>query len=243
MRSIRTAFSFLTRLPTGGHGDPGPAVVWFPLVGLTVGAIVGLVHIALSELTEPLVAAAVAVSVGVLVTGGFHEDGLGDMADGFGGGWTVDRRLEIMRDSRLGTYGVLAITSTLVIRVAALSTLGGRRAVVLVACAHLLSRNWSILVLGFAEHVRPAGLSDASATGARRSTLAPAAVLWFVIAAVGLGPGRFAVMAGLGLVATGATVALSYRKIGGVTGDVLGAVEQVSETIGLVAAGLSRTAR
>lgn len=241
MRAVLTAFTFLTRLPVrGGDDDVGRAVGWFPLVGIVVGTVVGGAHVALSSVTEPLVAASVALALGALLTGGFHEDGLGDMADGFGGGWTREDRLEIMRDSRLGTYGVLAIAVTVMIRVAALSSLEGWQGVVLVATAHLLSRNWALLALGFARQVRPVGLGAISNHSTRRARTGLTAAAWFALAAVAVGPQRFALLGGLGLLGASATLALSYRKIGGVTGDVLGGLQQVTEAAGLVAATLSR---
>ena len=241
LRLVVTAFTFLTRVPLrGGTDDVDRAVVWFPLVGLVVGTVVGSVYLTLSEVTTSLVAAAIAMGTGALLTGGFHEDGLGDMADGFGGGWTPRQRLDIMKDSRLGTYGVLAIVTTVVIRVAALAALTGARAVVLVAAVHLLARTWALLVLAFARPARPDGLGATSSGAASSTSLALVALSWFAVGALAVGPGRFVVLAGLGALGTASTVWLSYRKIDGVTGDVLGAVEQVTETIGLVAATLHR---
>lgn len=240
IRAVPTAFTFLTRLPVrGGDDDIGRAVGWFPLVGIVIGAIVGGVHVALSSVTEPLVAASVALAVGALITGGFHEDGLGDMADGFGGGWTPEERLKIMKDSCLGTYGVLTIAATVMIRVAALSSLDGWRGIVLISTAHLLSRNWALLALGFARQIRPVGLGATSGHSSRTRT-GLAAAAWFAVALTAVGPQRFVLIGGLGLVGAAATLALSYRKIDGVTGDVLGGLQQVTEAAGLVAATFSR---
>lgn len=241
--SVRVAFSFLTRLPLARSNDSAAdvsrSVVWFPFVGAVVGAVVGGVYVGLGLVTEPLVAAAVAVTVGVLVTGGFHEDGLGDVADGFGGGWDRRQRLEIMNDSRLGTYGVLAIACSLLIRVAALSALSGGDAVVVVVGAHLLARNWAMVALGFSAAARSQGLGALSARPGARRTTALAAAGWLVVAVVALGPWRGAIMALVGSLATLATVGLARRKIGGVTGDVAGAIEQVAEGSALVAGGVS----
>ncbi|MEM9890017.1 MAG: adenosylcobinamide-GDP ribazoletransferase [Actinomycetota bacterium] len=245
MRTIVTAYAFLTRIPMPDTGADQArvraAALWFPLVGLTVGAAVGLVHVGLSALVDPLVAAAVAVSVGVAITGGFHEDGLADTADGFGGGWTVERRLEIMSDSLLGTYGVLAIGCVLLVRVAAVSTLGGVEAVALIATAHLLARTAAVVVMGLARQARPGGLADRSAaTG--RGRLAVATAAWVLVGGVIVGPVALALVAAATVVVAVATTALAYRKIGGVTGDVLGAVEQLVEAATLVAASALVTA-
>ncbi|MEM8926059.1 MAG: adenosylcobinamide-GDP ribazoletransferase [Actinomycetota bacterium] len=247
VRSIATAFAFLTRIPTPVPGGDRlsaeqrihRALLWFPLVGLAVGLIVGGVYLAVSTLTESIVAAAVAVAVGVGVTGGFHEDGLGDTADGFGGGWTVARRLEIMRDSTLGTYGVLAITCVLIIRVAAVSALTGLEALAAIATAHLLARNVAMAATVIARPARSDGL--ASSAGSVTRTRGPLLVFgaWTVVAGLIVGPGAAALMLGTALLATVAVVRLAYRKIGGVTGDVLGAVEQVVEAAVLVTASIT----
>lgn len=239
MRTIVTAYAFLTRIPLPDTGADQTrvraAALWFPLVGLTVGATVGLVQAGLASVTDPLVAAAVAVAVGVAITGGFHEDGLADTADGFGGGWTVERRLEIMSDSLLGTYGVLAIGCVLLIRMAAVSTLDGLDAVALVATAHLLARTAAVVVMGLARQARPGGLADRSAaTGRGRLALATAA--WLTAAGVIVGPTDLAVLVAATVAVSAATTTLAYRKIGGVTGDVLGAVEQLVEAATLVTA-------
>ena len=115
---LLAALQFLTRVPIRLRREPSltAIVVWFPLAGALIGAAVGGTAAGLWHVTPPLVAAAVAVTVGLLVTGAFHEDGLGDIADAFGGGWTVERRLEILKDSRHGTYGVAAICASIVVR-------------------------------------------------------------------------------------------------------------------------------
>ena len=241
--SVRVAFSFLTRLPAGRSTDSvddvSRSAVWFPLVGAVVGAVVGGVYVGLSQLADPLVSAAVAVTAGVMLTGGFHEDGLGDIADGFGGGWDSQQRLQIMKDSRLGTYGVLAIGCSLLIRVSALSAMSGRDALLVAIGAHLLARNWALVTLGFAPPAGASGLAALTRPGAKRA-VAAVGTGWLVVALVVLGPERGAVMAGAGAVATVATVWLAKRKIGGVTGDVLGAIEQVAETSAFVTGSFSR---
>ncbi|PZF79116.1 adenosylcobinamide-GDP ribazoletransferase, partial [Jiangella anatolica] len=122
---LRAAVAFLTRLPVGSSPAPlDRAGAWFPLVGLLVGSVgLGVWWVA-DGLAGPLVAAVAAVLATVIVTGALHEDGLADTADGLWGGSTRERRLEIMRDSRLGTYGALALAGDLLLRVAVLATAG-----------------------------------------------------------------------------------------------------------------------
>lgn len=124
MRRLIAAFRFLTRLPIPGPEtrteDLSGAVGWFPVVGAFVGlATAGVFALALRLWTAP-VAAALAVAFGLLLTGGFHEDGFTDAADGLGGGWTKERVLEIMKDSRIGAYGAMALWCTLTLRWTAL---------------------------------------------------------------------------------------------------------------------------
>ena len=115
------AVQFLTRVPvrTKRPSDLSAAVVWFPVVGALVGAAVGVVAAVLGEVVPMPVAATVAVLAGVLLTGAFHEDGLADTADAIWGGWTRERRLEILKDPRHGTYGVAALAGSIVVRVVA----------------------------------------------------------------------------------------------------------------------------
>ena len=134
MLTDRTGFfgavQFLTRVPVrrAGAADTATIVVWFPVVGALVGALAGGVAAGLGHLVPTAVAAAVGVLVGVLVTGAFHEDGLADTADAVAGGWTVERRLEILKDPRHGTYGVAALCGSIVLRVVAVAVArAGRR--------------------------------------------------------------------------------------------------------------------
>lgn len=127
MRSLIAAFRFLTRVPVPGpetrRSDLSGAVGWFPAVGAFVGlATAGVFALALRLWAAP-VAAALAVAFGLMLTGGFHEDGFTDAADGLGGGWTKERVIEIMKDSRIGAYGAMALWCILTLRWAALWSL------------------------------------------------------------------------------------------------------------------------
>lgn len=236
------ALQFLTRVPirTDRAVEHHRAVPWFPVAGLLIGAVVGGVAAGMAELVPPLVAAAVAVGVGLLVTGAFHEDGLADVADAFGGGWTVERRLEILKDSRHGTYGVAALTTSIVIRVACLASIAGPAALFASAvAAHALGRSAAVVAMRVAPPATDSGLGVAAA-GALRPV--PTVVgLAGGVGVVALLTGWWVVPFGLAAAAgTAVTVALAVRKIGGLAGDVLGAVEQVVECLVLVvAAGLA----
>src|SRR5258706_6058489 len=162
MRGLRAAITFLTRVPVGDcDADIATAPPWFPFVGALVGALVGVVFVGTWHLVAPAVAAVLAVAVGALVTGAFHHDGLADTADAFGGGWSPAQRLEIMKDSRHGTYGVITIVLVVVAQVTALATLGPAQGFAALVAAHTLRRAGAVaLMLSFAV-ARPHGLRAA----------------------------------------------------------------------------------
>ena len=237
------AVQFLTRIPvdvTDRRPSVGRAMPWFPLVGGIVGAIVGGVAAVLWLWVPPIVAAAVAITIGLLVTGAFHEDGLGDTADAFGGGTTIDRRLQILKDPRQGTYGVCAICASLLIRVACVASMPGPATMfATLVAAGTLGRASSLMV---AARLPAAGYDGLGATAA--GELSQPAAWISVIGAVGiavLAVGWWAApLAGAGIVAALVVGGLAMSRIGGVNGDVLGATEVVTECLCLViAAGLA----
>jgi adenosylcobinamide-GDP ribazoletransferase len=236
LNELATAFMLLTRLPLGRLVVTVPAAgadLWaYPIVGAVVGFIGGLAFWAAHRLgLPPSVAAICAIAGSVLATGALHEDGLADTADGFGGGATRARKLEIMRDSRIGTFGAVALVLSLALRVAALAALAdpGRVAVALIA-AGMLGRGAMIGVMLALRPARPDGM--AAALGPVR--IGPAVVgLGIAGACVLLSHGVHAL---LGAVLAGALmVCLARRQIGGYTGDILGATEQAAECAVLVA--------
>ncbi|MCU1397956.1 MAG: cobS [Acidimicrobiales bacterium] len=245
MRSLRAAITFLTRVPIGvGPIAPGTeapsltdAVPWFPLVGALVGAVVGGTAAGLMHVVPPLVAAGVAVVLGVLITGAFHEDGLADVADAFAGGWTEADRLRILKDPLHGSYGVAALCSSIVIRIVCVGSLGGRPAVTfaVVVAAHALGRSAAVVLMSTAATARQDGLGADYARTLVRSRAWAGAAAGAGLAAIATGwwIGPFALASIVGIVVVGW---LAKRKIGGVTGDVLGTVEQVVECLVLIVA-------
>jgi adenosylcobinamide-GDP ribazoletransferase len=219
------AATLLTRLPVGGltrTHPPAASCVWaYPVVGALVGGI-GALALAIGMrlgLSQPI-AAVWALAATVLATGGLHEDGLADTADGFGGGRTVDRKLAIMRDSRIGSYGALALGFSLTLRLAALA-LSAHPALAMIL-AGLLGRGAMLLPLLLLRPARADGLAASLATPGRTAIIAglliAAAASWFAPAA-----GLAALLSGLAL------TALARRQIGGYSGDVFGATEQLAE--------------
>ncbi|HEX5996624.1 MAG TPA: adenosylcobinamide-GDP ribazoletransferase [Jiangellales bacterium] len=227
LADARTAVGLLTRLPVlpraegADRGGLAGAVGYFPFVGLLVaGAGIG-VWAVLEPILGPLVAAVASVLATVAVTGGLHEDGLADVADGFWGGSTPDRRLDIMRDSRIGTFGVLAVTGDLLIRVALLAPLDFAGVVRVLVAGHVIGRAAPLVLSAWLPPARPEGLG-AGIGKPRRSgvVLACVTVLGAAVAAAGG-------WAAVPLVAAGVAVAavswLARSRIGGYTGDALGA--------------------
>lgn len=228
------AVQFLTRIPVRSRTAPDLAacVPWFPVVGGAIGATVGLVVAALMEVVPPLVAAAVGVVFGVALTGAFHEDGLADTADALGG-WSPEQRRAILKDSRHGSYGVAAMCSTIVLRIACVASLGPAAAFAGLVAAHTLGRGAAVAVMGTASGAPTEGLGADYARGLTPTHTAAgiAAALAIAAAATGWWVAPLAGAAGIGAVVV-AIVAL--RAFGGVSGDLLGAVEQVGECIVLI---------
>jgi adenosylcobinamide-GDP ribazoletransferase len=239
LNDLRTAVAFLTRVPMPHPAGPVPANFvraqrLFPIVGAAIGAAVGLVCLGLRAIGVPdLAAAALALGAGAILTGALHEDGLADVADGFGGGRDVAAKLEIMRDSRLGTYGALILLVSFVTKVSALAALPDGMVAPGLIAAHALGRGVLPLMSMNLVYARQDGLA-ANAGRPDPATAGLAAAFAFAIAVLVL-PGFEALGAALaaGLAAIGMAW-LAQRQIGGQTGDVLGGAEQVAETAILV---------
>ncbi|KAF0115392.1 MAG: adenosylcobinamide-GDP ribazoletransferase [Rhodobacteraceae bacterium] len=231
---LLTAFALLSRLPLPNHQSTGAASAWaWPLVGAVLGALgAALAAAALWLGITPGVTAALVLALSAMITGGLHEDGLSDTADGLYGGWTKARRLEIMKDSRVGSYGVLALVLVTLARWSALTAVlvygqnGGDLWAALVATG-ALSRAPMALTMALLPNARGEGLSHT--TGRPSPATALSALLIAAAIAVAL-TGWTAVP--LVFAALGPAILLAFlalRKIGGQTGDILGATQQLAE--------------
>ena len=233
---IRAALGLLTRLPLRlSEVDlaRGAAAAWaYPLAGLVVGILAALVALGAGWLgLTPAISAGLALASMVIVTGALHEDGLADSADGLWGGWDPVRRLEIMKDSHIGSYGVIALILSLGVRWLALASLAGQSGpgslITALVLGATLSRAPMVVVMSALPHARRGGLS----VRVGRPHRASAALAVAVACAVGL------VFLGLALawvivvltVTTFAIVLIAKAKINGQTGDILGATQQISE--------------
>lgn len=236
---LRLAFLLLTRLPVRPIAGEAPAMAassWaWPVVGLAVGAISALACLAALALgLPPGMAALVALAAGVLVTGGMHEDGLADLADGFGGGRTRERKLEIMRDSRIGSYGVIALALSLGFRAAAIAAfLDAGGSTLILAAVAAASRSVLPAAIVLMPAARGDGLGRAAAGIDPVPARAAAAIGLLCLLPLGLGT---AIIAAACIACAAALVArLAMRQIGGQTGDVLGAMQQMAECAGWAA--------
>ena len=241
LNELRMAFALLTRLPTGLIAEPAPALrdtVWaYPVTGLGVGLIGAVTLLAGAGLGLPQPAcAAFAVGAMALATGAMHEDGLADTADGFGGGSTQERKLEIKRDSRIGSYGVLALVIVTMMRIVALTGIeAGWVATGALIAAAMASRAVLPVIMMLLPPTRRDGLGRSAsqpdparvAVSVAIGLLAPALLLTVTQAIWGL----FA--AGVVVIAISF---LSMRQISGFTGDTLGATQILGETAFLLTA-------
>ena len=232
MKRLLAALAFLTRVPIRTAftaEDVGRASVLFPIVGAGIGALqLGLVKLA-SPYATPLLVGVLAVASSAWLTRGLHLDGLADFVDGLGGGRTRDDVLRIMKDSRIGAFGAMALILVLGAKIAAFEAIVPDEAIVL---APALAR-WSVVALGWAlPYARPGASAPSASIGKTElivTTLAAAAVV------VGLG---HAVLAGVVVLVSVVVGLIAKRRIGGVTGDVLGANVELAETAALVVATL-----
>ena len=234
------AVQFLTRLPIPAQIKFTPermagSVAYYPLVGLLVGALSAAVFWVAGLVLPLLVSIILAVAAGFLLTGGFHEDGLADTFDGIGGGLTRERALEIMKDSRIGTYGTLALVSCVALKVAALSALSQASPLLvlgLLPAAHGLSRFSSVMVIATSRYVRDEGTGKPVARSSSARVLIIAGITAAAILAglVWAGPPMLTLYGVIGLVAGHVLMRAFFEgKLKGYTGDTLGAVQQLSE--------------
>ena len=245
MKGFHLALGFLTILPVRVSnvqpGDLGRAAGWFPVVGLLLGLVLSAAHWLLQRVFDPFLAGALVVALWAALTGGLHLDGLADCGDGLLAAATPERRLEIMRDPRLGAFGVLVLALFLILKVLAAGTLpalalfstqlkGWQPAawlpvgplVVAMVCGR-----WLILPMGRQRGARPGGLGADFALGLRLPALLTAGVVLGVVALLGGPRAILAVLAAHGV--AWLILQVARHRLGGVTGDILGLTVELSE--------------
>jgi adenosylcobinamide-GDP ribazoletransferase len=242
---LQSALAFSTRLPVSATAPHPPlvrALRMLPLVGAIVGAAAAMAYLLASAIgLQPVLAAVIAMAFQSWLTGALHEDGLADFADGIGGGSSRERKLAIMRDSRVGTFGVLALLFVIIGKVLALGQAGtasDQRAVAALITAGVLSRLAPVLLLHRLPPARLEGLSyrlgcpdKETATEATVYGLAIAGLL--ALAAGGAGTLLAALI--VSTIGYWAVEAVSRRQLGGQTGDAAGASQQIVELMVLLA--------
>ena len=229
------ALRFFTRLPVPawvGHSSEhlNRSARYFPAVGLVVGGLSGAVFWLASQVWPPAVAVLLAMAASLYATGAFHEDGLSDMTDGLGGGWEKGRILEIMKDSRVGSYGVVALVMALLGKFVLLCALPAALVPIALVAGHAVSRFAATTLLMFMDYVREDLLAKAKPL-ATRLGWGPFLVagLFAALPLVLLPPQSLAISLVLVALVTLWLVRLLKRWLGGYTGDCLGATQQLAE--------------
>lgn len=245
-RLFLVAIQFLTRLPVPTLTEYQPQWLhqssrYFTAVGLLVGCLCAGIFWLTSLWFTPLVAAVASTALGIKITGAFHEDGLADTCDGLGGGLTRERALTIMKDSRLGTFGTLGLVMALLLKIGLLASLNLPVACIALMVAHGASRLCCISLIallpygGELEHAKAKPMAQrlTPAQGLLSATgLALALVILNILwpqAMVQIRPGQWLLALILALLATTYMYRLLKRRLGGYTGDGLGATQQLSE--------------
>ncbi|MEM7470783.1 MAG: adenosylcobinamide-GDP ribazoletransferase [Pseudomonadota bacterium] len=234
LNDLLIAFHLLTRLPLppanwGNSERPSASAAWaYPLVGVVLGGLAAVVAwLALWAGLSAALAAGVFLGAMALMSGAMHEDGLADCADGFWGGWERDRRLDIMKDSQIGTYGVLALSIIVGLKWIVLTHILENASLWVLLTAPVLSRAAMVTVMAALPHAREGGLSHSTGKPDRVATYTAFAL--GMLAAFSMGIGTGIVLLLIAGAATLALAAFAKAKIGGQTGDVLGAVQCVTE--------------
>lgn len=231
------ALRFFTRLPVPGwvgHSAEqlNHAARWFPAVGWIVGALGAAVTLAAAQVWPTSIAVLLGMAATLLVTGAFHEDGLADSIDGFGGGWTREQVLAIMKDSRIGSYGAIGIGLALLTKFAALgellAVLPAPTFAALLIAGHAASRLASTTLIYFLDYAREEGKAKPLATRLGAGELAFAALCGLAPCLL-LPPIQAAVALALVALVTALAARKFVQRLGGYTGDCLGATQQLAE--------------
>lgn len=238
IRIFFTAIMFLTRIRVPPSTDHSPVYLreaprYFPVVGWIVGLISALFYLAGSRFVSADAGVVAAMAASILVTGAFHEDGFADVCDGFGGGWTREKILEIMKDSRIGAFGAIGLIAILLSKFVLLRGLpGSRYALLAIICAHTLSRLMPVLVMQTSVYSGVADRSKSGAmTGQRLSVGGLVVAVLLTLVPFAFLSWHYLLVIIPVLYATFELNRYFKRWIGGYTGDCLGAIQQVSEII------------
>lgn len=232
LQRLKLSIGFFTRIPLphddDHSGDLADAAITFPIAGFLIGALLATIWLIASYFLPALPAAGIAMTTGLILTGALHEDGLSDCADGLGGNVSKERALEIMRDSRIGTYGAAALIMTIGLRWSGLASLDMWSGFTALIIAHMAGRTAIIIPMYFSQYARKEGLASSVSGGQDINqfsiTLLIPALISFLIAGW---QGLLAVA--ISMVTAWLVTKWLDLRIGGYTGDGLGAIEQIAE--------------
>ncbi|AIT07784.1 cobalamin biosynthesis protein CobS [Sphingomonas taxi] len=224
------AVQFLTRLPVpalarldaAAADGFARAMAWLPLVGALIGGVTASIFVAAQALWPPVIAALLALAVEALLTGAFHEDAVADFCDAFGGTARGDRAIEIMRDSRIGSYGALGLGLMVGLRLAAIGALPPMLAAAAIVAAAAVGRLWAVLLVAILPPVATGTAARAGGVPPRRALAALALTVPGVLPLAWLSPLSLLVAAAIGVAVLGWLARFLRRRIGGSTGDCLG---------------------
>lgn len=231
-----TALMFYSRIPVPkttsySETDLNRATKYFPLLGIMVGCIVALVYWLAHFIFPNSLAIILSMVAGIFVTGSFHEDGFADVCDGFGGGWTAEDRLRIMKDSRIGTYGTVGLIFILLLKYISIGEFKPDQIPLVLILSHTLSRLMPVLVIRIGKYARNDATSKVKPLG-KSITKAEflIAILIGILPMVLFWNPYVLLVILLPLISTLWLSSYFEKRIGGYTGDCLGAIQQVSET-------------
>ena len=228
---IKVSFAFLTRIPIKHSEDVRlhKSAIWFPLVGFAIGSASGLTYFLLAQKLPTLPSAAIALLVSIAITGAFHFDGLGDIFDGLIGGWNPEDRLRILKDSRHGTYGVVAISFQLILQITLISSLSYKDGALALLASHTVSKVVPVMMMLIPSAPNQAGMG---ATAAREITYKHVGATIVLAALLTLPYAGLLFICCLVSLILPITIFTRWviKKIGGVLGDAFGAGEQIAES-------------
>lgn len=233
LKLFLTALMFYTRIPVpkgiDHSGDAlNKATRYFPLIGIIVGGFAALIFWVSSFILPPSISIILSMIASVVITGAFHEDGFADVCDGFGGGYTIEQKLNIMKDSRVGTYGLLGLIFLMMMKYVLLMELSFNIIAVLIAI-HALSRLSPVLLIYRLEYVREDALSKVKPIGKKiKISELIIAIVFAILPLYLLGLWGFALIIPL-LFIQWLSAWFFKRHLGGYTGDCLGAAQQMAE--------------
>ncbi|MEO5911658.1 MAG: adenosylcobinamide-GDP ribazoletransferase [Pelobium sp.] len=237
IRIFYTAVMFFTRIPCPSFTDHDPEYLnrsskYFTLVGMLIGALCGLSFWLAVQVFSPTISLLLSFVISFLLTGAFHEDGLADVCDGFGGGWTKLKILDIMKDSRVGTFGLVGLGLNLALKFATLNEMPIDLMIAVLISGHAISRLTSVSLIYTDEYAREDLLSKSKPLATKMSHQDYLIAVFFGLAPLLLMRSFLIFLAIIPLILVKLYFSRYFNKwIGGYTGDCLGAVQQIAEVV------------